>query len=131
LGVTTGLGDKLGTLQEVRKRVLAREPYARFPEAQAGAAHRVTLAELRALFEETGFALSLLQVLPNDVIQPSAEAAIEFSQASSFGNFLGHLPLELRRSARAEIARELEAFRVPEGIRLQGARILAIAQRPE
>lgn len=129
LGLTTGLGDKLGTLQEVRKRVLAREPYARFPEASAGVAHRVTLAELRGLFEQTGFALSSLEVLPNQVIQPSANAAIEFSQASSFGNFLGHLPTDLRRAARAEIARELEAFRVPDGILLQGARILAIAQK--
>ncbi len=102
LGLTTGLGDKLGTLQEVRKRVLAREPYARFPEASAGVAHRVTLAELRGLFEQTGFALSSLEVLPNQVIQPSANAAIEFSQASSFGNFLGHLPTDLRRAARAE-----------------------------
>jgi ubiquinone/menaquinone biosynthesis C-methylase UbiE len=131
LGLTTGLGDKLGTLQEIRKRVLARKPYSQFPEAQSGSAHRVTLAELRGLFEETGFALSSLEVVPNEVIQPSAEAAIEFSQASSFGNFLGHLPPDLRRAARAEIARELEAFRVPEGIRLQGARILAIAQKPE
>jgi len=131
LGLTTGLGDKLGTLQEVRKRVLSREPYARYPEASSGGAQRVTLAELRSLFQQTGFALSSLEVLPNVVVQPSANAAIEFSQASSFGNFLGHLPLDLRRSARAEIARELEAFRVPDGILLQGARILAVAQRPE
>ena len=131
LGLTTGLGDKLGTLQEVRKRVLAREPYARFPEAAAGTAQRVTLAELRSLFEQTGFALVSLEVLPNDVVQPSAHAAIEFSQASSFGNFLGHLPVDLRRAARAEIAHELEAFRVPDGILLHGARILAVAQKPE
>jgi arsenite methyltransferase len=131
LGLTTGLGDKLGTLQEVRKRVLTREPYARYPEASAGTAQRVTLAELRELFEQTGFALSSLEVLPNVVVQPSAHAAIEFSQASSFGNFLGHLPIDLRRSARAEIERELEAFRVPDGILLQGARILAVAQKPE
>ena len=131
LGLTTGLGDKLGTLQEVRRRVLAREPYSRFPEASAGSARRVTLAELRSLFEQTGFALSSLEVVPNEVIQASPNAAIEFSQASSFGNFLGHLPTDLRRTARAEIARELEAFRVPEGILLQGARILAIAQKAE
>ena len=131
LGLTTGLGDKLGTLQEVRKRVLAREPYVQFPEASAGSAQRVTLAELRSLFQQTGFSLVSLEVLQNDVVQPSPNAAIEFSQASSFGNFLGHLPPDLRRSARAEIARELEAFRVPEGILLRGARILAVAKKAE
>ena len=129
LGLTTGLGDKLGTLQEVRKRVLAREPYSRYPESLAGGPQRVTLADLRGLFEQTGFALDSLEVLPNDVVQPSAHAAIEFSQASSFGNFLGHLPSDLRRAARAEIESELEGFRIPEGIRLQGARILAVAEK--
>ena len=82
------------------------------------------------MHDQDEFALSSLEVLPNQVVHPSADAAIEFSQASSFGNFLGHLPTDLRRSARAEIAREVEAFRVPDGILLQGARILAVAHRP-
>jgi len=129
LGITTGAGERLGTLQSVRKAVLTHEPYAGFPESQDGAAHRVTLVELQALLQQTGFAISSIEVVPNVTLQPTPSAAIEFSQASSFGNFLGHLPDALRHEAHAEIERELEAFRVPEGIRLEGARIIAVAQR--
>ncbi len=129
LGITTGAGERLGTLQAIRKSVLSRKPYASFPESRDGAAHRVTLVELQGLLQQTGFAISSIEVVPNVTIQPSPSAAIEFSQASSFGNFLGHLPDDLRRAAREEIERELEAFRVPEGIRLEGARIIAVAQR--
>ncbi len=129
LGISTGAGERLGTLQAVRKAVLSREPYARFPESRDGTAHRVTLAELQGLLQQTGFAISSLEVVPNVTVQPTPNAAIEFSQASSFGNFLGHLPEALQQAARDEIVRELEAFRVPEGIRLEGARIFAVAER--
>ena len=39
LGITTGAGERLGTLQAVRKAVLSRAPYARFPESRDGVAH--------------------------------------------------------------------------------------------
>jgi len=129
LGITTGSGEHLGTMQGVRKRVLAREPYASFPVARAGAAHRVTIKELRQLLTELGFALSSIELVPNVTMHSTAQAAIDFSQASSFGNFLGHLPDDLRRSATNDIIRELEAFRTPEGIRLEGARIFAVARK--
>jgi SAM-dependent methyltransferase len=63
-------------------------------------------------------------------VQPSAEAAIEFSNASSFGNYLGHLPADLRASAIEEIKREVETLRSAEGIRLDTARIIAVASKP-
>jgi ubiquinone/menaquinone biosynthesis C-methylase UbiE len=131
LGITTGAGEQLGTLQEVRKRVLTRAKYASFPESTAGTAQRVTVPELRRLLERTGFTVASLELVPHATIHSSPAAAIEFSQASSFGNFLGHLPPDLRAAAQAEIVSELEAFRVPEGIRLEGARIFAIARKLE
>jgi arsenite methyltransferase len=128
LGITTGSKDRLSTLQAIRKSVLACEPYARFPEARAGTAYRVSAEELVSLLEETGFDVDSIDVLPSAVVHRSADAAIDFSQASSFGNFLGHLPDDLRRTAKEEIWRELEALRTPEGIRVEGARISAVAR---
>ena len=129
LGITTGSGEHLGTMQIVRKRVLAREPYASFPVARAGAAHRVTVKELRDLLTQIGFVVASMELVPNTSVHSCPNAAIKFSQASSFGNFLGHLPESLRRSATRDIIRELEAFRTPEGIRLEGARIFAVAHK--
>ena len=129
LGVTTGSKEHVNPLQAIRQRVLAREPYSRFPESQAGTAHRVSADELRGLFAQTGFEPESIDVLPNVIVHRSGDAAIEFSQASSFGNFLGHLPDDLQRSAREEIRRELEALRTADGIRLENARIFAVARK--
>ena len=49
-------------------------------------------------------------------------------RGSSFGNFLGHLPAAI--AAREEIMRELEQYHTPEGIRRDGARIIAVALKP-
>jgi len=129
LGITTGSKEHVNPLQAIRLSVLAREPYRRFPESKAGAAHRVSARELRGLFEQTGFEPESIEVVPNVIVHSSGDAAIAFSQASSFGNFLGHLPDNLQRSAREEIRRELEALRTSDGIRLESARILAVARK--
>jgi arsenite methyltransferase len=126
LGITTGSKEHPGPLQTIRKAILAREPYARFPEAQAGVAARVTVDELRALLVQAGFDVRSIELSPNVAVHATADAAIDFSQASSFGNFLGHLPDDLRRAARDEIRKEVESLRTPEGIRFESVRIFAI-----
>jgi ubiquinone/menaquinone biosynthesis C-methylase UbiE len=130
LGISTGSKDHPNLLQSIKANVLSREPYARHPEARNGGAGRVSASELAALFSAAGFDTVQIDVQPNVHFQPSGAAAIEFSQASSFGNLLGHLPAALQDSGRAEIERELEALRTPEGIRFENARIIAIAVKP-
>src|SRR5450755_122556 len=103
LGLSTGSKDHPSRIQLIRRKVLARAPYAQFPEAAAGAALRVTATELRELLTQAGFGVEQLDVPPNTNHHESAEAALAFSEASSFGNFLGHLPDALRASARAEL----------------------------
>lgn len=129
LGITTGSKEHVNKLQTIRKAVLSREPYSRFPESQAGTAHRVSAGELQDLLERAGFEVASIDVLPNVIVHRSADAAIDFSQASSFGNFLGHLPEELRRSARDEIRKDLDALKTADGIRQEGARIVAVARK--
>ena len=93
-------------------------------------AQRVSVGELESLLGQTGFAVKKMEVRPHVRYHPTPEAAIEFAEASSFGNFLGHLPAVLRAAAREEIMRELEQYRTPEGIRRDGARIIAVALKP-
>jgi arsenite methyltransferase len=130
LGISTGSKDHPNRIQLLRRRVLAQPLYAEFPEAKAGAPLRVNATELRALFDEAGFETERLEVLPNTNHYPNADAAIAFSEASSFGNFLGHLPEPVRAAAREEIRRELEGIKTPLGIRQEGGRLLAIAVKP-
>jgi len=129
MGIATGPGEHLGTLQAIRKRVLACEPYVGYPVARSGTAHRVTVKELQDLLLHIGFLVTAILLVPSITFHPTACAALDFSQASSFGNFLGHLPEELRCPATNEILRALEASRTPEGIRLECARLLAVAHK--
>ncbi|WP_438010360.1 methyltransferase domain-containing protein [Sorangium sp. So ce321] len=130
IGLTTGAKDHPHRLQAIKKQVLSREPYARYPESQAGTPHWVTAEELSGLLGGAGFAVQKIEAQENVQHQPDGRAAIAFSQASSFGNFLGHLPESLRSQAIEDIQRELEAFRTPEGIRLEGKRLFAVAHKP-
>jgi len=130
LGITTGSREHPNTIQVVRQRVLARDPYRQYPEIQGAFGHHVSVGELERLFENAGFHAQSLALEPNIQHHPSADALIEFSQASSFGNYLGHLPEALRARARQDLLRELEALRTPEGIRQEGVRIVAIAVKP-
>ena len=130
LGITTGSREHPTSVQAVRRRILAREPYRRFPGSERGAAQRVTLSELVELFKRANFLVSSIDIEPHVAFHATADDAIEFSQASSFGNFLGHLPEECRSAARREIAEELDKLRTPSGVPQQGARIVALGSKP-
>lgn len=129
LGITTGAKDHPNLLQRIKLKVLSRAPYAQYPEAQAGTPHWVTADELAELLGGAGFIAPKIEVQENIHHHADGDAAIAFSQASSFGNFLGHLPETLRSQAIEDIKRELEALRTPDGIRLEGKRLIAIAHK--
>ncbi len=130
LGITTGSKDHPNLLQTIKAKLLSREPYASHPEGLNGISGRVNAAELELLLTQAGFIAERIDVRPKVHFQPNPAAAIAFSQASSFGNLLGHLPVALQASARAEIERELEALQTEEGIRFETARLVAIAVKP-
>ena len=69
----------------------------------------MSLEEIASLLTETGFEPIIVEARQTARPHLSPEDAIQYSEASSFGNFLGHLPEELRARAREEVRRELEA----------------------
>ena len=130
LGITTGARDGGNTLREVRTSVLAREPYRSHVGSEVAVGHHLSGGELRALLEEAGFQLERLDYVEHSFHHASGHAAVEFSNASSFGNFLGTIPEALRETARRDIAEELEKLRVAEGIPQRVVRLVAIARKP-
>jgi arsenite methyltransferase len=129
VGLSTGSKEHPNRLQQIKKWVLARPPFDAYPAARNGEPYRVSVEELRELLRSAGFVNVRIELEPNVHIQPSADAAIEFSEASSFGNYLGHLPAALRASAIHQIKQELDALRTSEGIRLESTRIVAVASK--
>lgn len=129
LGISTGSREHRRYLQEIAREVLSREPYRRYQKDSGEVARRVSAGELEQLLKQTGFGVKKIELRPYVRVDKSPEAAIKFSEASSFGNFLGHLPEDMRASAREEIKRELEQQRTSEGIKRTGVRIIAVGVR--
>jgi arsenite methyltransferase len=127
LGISTGSKAHPNSLQQVRKEVLSHAPYNRYPDSAEGVGHHVDAQELEQVLAQTGFALESLELEPHLTHHESAQAALDFVQASSFGNFFGRLPEDLRRPARVEIEAALERLRTPQGIPQRGARLVAVA----
>jgi ubiquinone/menaquinone biosynthesis C-methylase UbiE len=126
LGISTGAKGRSG-LRVIRKRVLSEAPFSRFVDAEHDIAHKVTEPELRGLLEESGFSVSSSELIEQVSHHATASAALDFAQASSFGNFWGSLPESLRSSAREALEAELEKTRAAEGIPLHGARLVVVA----
>lgn len=129
LGISTGSGAHLNTVQALRRKVLSGAAYKHYPEAANRIGHHVSESELKSLLEHADFALQEIALAPHVLYHDNADAALTFTQASSFGNSLGHLPEPLRSQAYDELKRELQALATADGIRQEGTRIVAIATR--
>jgi arsenite methyltransferase len=127
LGIATGVKGNANPLHGIRERVMKRPPYNHYPQAAGPVAYRVTAVQLRDFLTEAGFMIAKLETRSREYLEASPEELIRFSEASSFGNFLGHLPVELRAAARADIKAEL-AKDPPSYSPRQG--ILAVAIKP-
>ncbi len=127
LAIMSGVKGNSNPLHGVRERVMKRPPYNRYQQALGPVAYRVTPDELRNFLIEAGFTIARLELRQREHPEGSPEAMIQFSEASSFGNFLGHLPVELREAARTDIKLELAKALPLQTVR-QG--IIAVAIKP-
>lgn len=130
LGLTTRPPGRRTELQEVRLEVLGEPPFARHVRPRDGVLFRVDVEQMHGLLERAGFGDIRIELRPAEQTFVDAEAAIRFSEASSFGNFLGHLPVELRARARAEIRRRLQERAGDRPIVRRDPRLLAFALKP-
>jgi ubiquinone/menaquinone biosynthesis C-methylase UbiE len=129
IGISTGLKGHVWQIHRIMREVMSERPFGDYARRREGLTFRVDAEEMRALFETTGFVPTLIEVRPTEQVHASPEAAIRFSEASSFGNAFGHLPAELKPLAREAVRQRLKAIFPPEGIVQQGSRLVAIAER--
>jgi len=129
IGISTALKGQVWPIHRVMRQVLSEPPFDAYPRRRESLTWRVDAEELRALFETTGFVPTLIEVRPSEQVHASAEAAVRFSEASSFGNAFGHLPDALKPLAREAVKQRLASIIPPEGIVQQGSRLIAIAER--
>ncbi|KAL4897293.1 hypothetical protein BDV59DRAFT_198693 [Aspergillus ambiguus] len=131
LGIMTGSGDHIYLHQKIKASILSKSQYKKYNSGGSGdAAKLVTKVELEGLLAGAGFEQTELVYTPNVVVTQDGEAMVDFVEASSFGNFLGHLPEDVRATIRGEVVQEYEALRTEEGIRAETKRLLAISASP-
>ncbi|HYD06753.1 MAG TPA: methyltransferase domain-containing protein [Reyranella sp.] len=129
LGISTALKGHISELQVAARAVLAEPPFDLHPRPRESITFRVDGEELRALLQTTGFHLLSVAERESEVHHADAAAALRFMEASSFGNVLGHLPVELRDRARNRVREKLAEIAGPGGIVTQVRRLVAIAER--
>lgn len=127
LGITTASGDHPYPHERIKARVMAREPYRQYPDTGKGVANSVTRSRLEWLLREAGFRATSVIVAPHVTATKDAQEMVNFVEASSFGNFLGHLPDKLQEVARQEIEKEYEEFQTEDGIRAEAKRLVVVA----
>lgn len=130
LGLTTWPPGRRTALQEARLQVLGEPPFTRHVRPPDGVLFRVDTERMRVLLEDAGFGNNRIELRPVEQVFADAEAAIRYSEASSFGNFVGHLPTELRARAREEIRRRLQDKVGDQPIVRREQRMVVIARKP-
>ncbi|MFZ4855582.1 MAG: class I SAM-dependent methyltransferase [Desulfuromonadaceae bacterium] len=134
VGITTG-AKELNTVsvpRQIADKVLQREPFraAVTLEDNTLSKHGLTTTELISLLAEAGLSVEEIQVKEFKRTHATAKEVIKFSEASSFGNYLNHVPEALRDRAKQEIAEELDALADGSGITLSHHTIFAVAGKP-
>lgn len=123
LGFSTGSRERPHQIEPIQRKVLAELGKA----AQATVPYKLTVDEARRLLEEAGFIVDSLDIRTFVDHAADIDEIFSHSGASSFGNHLSHLSPQEKREVRDRLAKELEALRTPQGIRLERNLIFAIA----
>jgi ubiquinone/menaquinone biosynthesis C-methylase UbiE len=133
LGVTTLPRELSGssTVAPLLMPILGREPFTDKVDLSvlAVASRGHTTTDLVSMVIESGLELVELHLVPRTWTRTTGDEAVDFLEASSFGNFLRIVPEELRGSLRAELAAAFEATRRPEGIVVRDYGCLFVASR--
>ncbi|KYF62249.1 class I SAM-dependent methyltransferase [Sorangium cellulosum] len=128
-------GGKLGFSTQARERPHQIEPVQRKILAELGKEapgaapynHKVTVDEVQTLLRRAGFIVDTVEIRTFVDHAADVDEILKQSQSGSFGNHLSHLSPDERREVRDRLAKELEAWRTPQGIRLERNLIFAIA----
>lgn len=89
----------------------------------------VVADELRSLIVSAGLQIIKLNYRKNIRRHATPRHAIEFIEASDFGNYLSQVPEHLRDSVKADIADKLGKYQTEDGLKFTGNTIYVIAQK--
>ncbi|KAJ5963429.1 uncharacterized protein N7479_003305 [Penicillium vulpinum] len=112
---------------EIKKFVLSTDRYRDYSESANRVIKYFTENELGNLLDESGFARRTISPHSGMVTCQDSQGLLDLLRASSFGNFLGHLPEELQVTASYEIQEKLDRLRTGEGMSFELVSLIALA----
>ncbi len=130
VGMTTIDRNNPLSVRAIAIKVLRGPSYAGLLKRGSDVTRPVGKDELRLLFANAGYRDISIEVLTKKRHYQSPKNFLEFYEASSFGNFLGNVPENIRPDVWRDMEQELESRRTPEGIELVLSTILATATKP-
>jgi ubiquinone/menaquinone biosynthesis C-methylase UbiE len=134
VGVTTMVKELLpvGTMAAVCAAVFGRAPYhdQLNREGFAIVNQSVPVTELISMIMQSQLDLVLLQVAERRRTHASGRDVVDFVESSSFGNFLGVVPEELRPRLRDDLATALDELKGPNGVVIRDHGLVFVARRP-
>ncbi|RDA94288.1 hypothetical protein CP533_0559 [Ophiocordyceps camponoti-saundersi (nom. inval.)] len=128
LGIATASADHPQPPGIIRAQVLSRERY-RCYSGPVKDRPNPTEVELRDLMAGAGFRKIDIIMHRSSVETRDEKALVQFCEAYSFGNYLGHIPKDLRSDVRDEIELEFSKWRTEGGtVRMDNMlRMIAVA----
>lgn len=134
IGLTTGAKElaREATFRKITDRVLLRPPYNKIVniEDYVFTRHGVTATELVQQFLGARLAVRSVDIRKRVKYFLSGREVVDFLESSTFGNYLQHVPGNLREDARREIIAEFDALKSGGQIEFTGFTIFAVAEKP-
>lgn len=134
VGLTTGATElaRQATYRKVTDRVLLRPPYNKVVNIEDYVSTRngVTATRLVELFLKAGLEVQSVDIRKRVKYFRSGREIVDFLESSTFGNYLLHVPADLREDARREIVAEFDALKAGGVIEFAAFTIFAVAQKP-
>lgn len=134
VGLTTGAKElaKQASFRKITDRVLLRPPFNKVVniENYVTDKHGVTATELVQLFLGAGLGVQSVDIRKRLKTFRSGGEIFDFLESSTFGNYLQHVPGNLREDAHREIVAEFETQKAGGVIEFTGFTIFALAEKP-
>jgi ubiquinone/menaquinone biosynthesis C-methylase UbiE len=120
------------TMAAVCGPVFERSPYRERANRDGFAIIRqsLPLTEMVTMILKSRLDLVLLKVVERRRTHATGHAVVDFVESSSFGNFLGIVPEELRPGLRDDLAAALDELKGPDGIVMRDHGMVFVARRP-
>lgn len=118
-------------LNSIIDQVLEREPYKDFVKIEQSAQkqNNLTTTELIQLLISSGFKFQDVQIQTSSRTFHQTQDITNFLSASYFGNYLVHVPDNLREQAITDIEAEFESYRTVEGLKFDYYPLYAVVQK--